>query len=171
LYAAAALFFTTSVLQGFRAHSGQGYGKLFTRENGILVTIETRRELEPGQYINIRIPSLSRSQSHPFVVTCWTGHGQKKLELFIQPLHGLTRKLYSLVEREGARIPLGPVSFTGPHGTPVKVASYQYLLLFASDCGIFALLAILERLLYGINSGEARAQHVNVFWEVNTRGK
>jgi hypothetical protein len=169
LYIATGIFIVTSAVEGviLPYHCGiLAYGKdkkvprveeIFKypgEDDGpVQVTILPKEPLkmEAGQYINICIPSLSVwsfMQSHPFVVTSWTGKQQTKLELIIEPRRGWTKKLRSrAITASGQSGGLGRVLFTGPHGVPVPVDEYEYIFIVVSGYGIIAHLPLLERLV------------------------
>ncbi|KAH8587310.1 hypothetical protein B0O99DRAFT_694581 [Bisporella sp. PMI_857] len=156
---------------------GEIFKLLNEDDNGpIQLTIDTQTPLkiDAGQYINIFIPSLgvrSIIQSHPFVVTSWTGKEQTKLELLIEPRRGWTRKLQSrAVAMSRQNGGLGRVLFTGPHGAIVPIGDYQYILMIATGYGITAQLPLLERLVQGTLAREVRARRVCLVWEFENIG-
>jgi hypothetical protein len=132
-------------------------------------------KMEAGQYINICIPSLgvwSFMQSHPFVVTSWTGKQQTKLELIIEPRRGWTKKLHSrAITASWQSGGLGWVLFTGPHGVPVPVDEYEYIFMVVSGYGIIAHLPLLERLVQGTLAREVRARRICLVWEFDDIGE
>lgn len=132
-------------------------------------------EMEAGQYINLWIPSQDWSsciQSHPFVVVSWTGRQQKKLDLVIEPRRGWTKKLHArALTTSGQNAGLGQVFFTGPHGIPVPVDKYEYIVIIASGYGITAVLSILERLVQGTLAHEVRARRIRLAWNFEDIGR
>lgn len=123
-------------------------------------------EIKPPQHINIWIPSLGVwyfMQSHPFVVTSWTGKKQTSLELLIEPRHGWTKRLQSrAITASGHSGGLGRVFFTGPHGISLPVDEYEYVFMVTSGYGIIPQLPLLERLVQGALAHEARARRIRL---------
>lgn len=141
----------------------------------VTILLQTPLAIEAPQYINIWIPSLgirSSMQSHPFVITSWTGKKQTNLELLIEPRHGWTKRLRSrAVTASGHNGGLGRVLFTGPHGAPVPLYGYEYFFMVASGYGIIPHLPLLERLVQGTLAREVRARRICLVWEVEDIGK
>jgi len=111
-------------------------------------------KVEPGQYINLWIPSVSFwafLQSHPFVVTSWADGRQDTLELFVEPRKGLTRELLSHAETDGAGDTKSSrwALFSGPHWRSAAVGDYENVLMIADGFGIAAHLPYLKRLIHG----------------------
>jgi hypothetical protein len=76
-------------------------------------------KVEPGQYINLWMPSVSLSswmQTHPFTVVSWSRDRQDTIELLLQPRDGLSADLvgYAPAAKESSISFLA--LFTGPHG-------------------------------------------------------
>jgi NAD(P)H-flavin reductase len=102
-------------------------------------------------------------QSHPFVVTSWTGKKQTSLELLIEPRHGWTKRLQSrAITASGHSGGLGRVFFTGPHGISLPVDEYEYVFMVTSGYGIIPQLPLLERLVQGALAHEARARRIRL---------
>jgi NAD(P)H-flavin reductase len=192
-YIAAGIFTLSSVAEGgillcYNRILARGKDKMMSRvgeifkylgedDSPVQVTIFPKEPLEmkAGQYINICIPSLgvwSFMQSHPFVVTSWTGKQQTKLELIIEPRRGWTKKLHSrAITASGQSGGLGRVLFTGPHGVPVPVDEYEYVIMVVSGYGIVAHLPLLERLVQGTLAREVRARRICLVWEFEDIGE
>jgi NAD(P)H-flavin reductase len=141
----------------------------------VTILLQEPLEVKPPQHINIWIPSLGVRyllQSHPFVVTSWTGKKQTSLELLIEPRHGWTKRLQSkAVTKTGHSGGLGRVLFTGPHGISVPVDEYEYVFMVASGYGIIPHLPLLERLIQGALAHEVRARRICLVWELEDIGE
>jgi NAD(P)H-flavin reductase len=138
----------------------------------LTILLKKPLEMDAGQYINICIPTLGRVQSRPFAVVSWTGKQQKKLDLVIEPRRGWTKRLHSrALTASGQNGGLHRVFFTGPHGIPVPVGRYEYILMIASGYGIIAHLPLLERLVQGALAHEVRARRIRLVWEFDDIGK
>ncbi len=132
-------------------------------------------KVEPGQYINLWIPSVSFwafLQSHPFVVTSWADGRQDTLELFVEPRKGLTRELLSHAETDGAGDAKSSrwALFSGPHGRSAAVGDFENVLMIADGFGIAAHLPYLKRLIHGYNARKVRARRIHLVWQLRDIG-
>lgn len=181
LYLCAALFLSTLLLQTgimlyrngiFRYGSSRAD---ITHVHGavkISIKLSQQVKIEPGQYVNIWVPSLSFwsfLQSHPFVVTSWGSESQDTLELFVQPRKGLTKQLLRHAEADGIGSRL--VLFSGPHGMSAPVGSYESVLMIADEFGIAAHLPYLKRLIYGYNARNVRTRRIHLVWQMQDIGR
>jgi predicted ferric reductase len=141
----------------------------------LTLRLKDRLKVQAGQYINMWIPSLglfSGIQSHPFVVTSWTGKRQGHLQFLIQPRGSWTQRLNSRATKEsGQDGGLSRVFFTGPHGISPPVDDYEYIFMVASGYGIVAHLPLLERLIQGTRAQEVRARRIRLVWEFADVGR
>lgn len=132
-------------------------------------------QIDAGQSVNIYIPSLglrSKFQTHPFVVASWTGKRPTELKLLIEPRGRWTQKLQSRASTESGQTGgLGWVIFTGPHGTPVPIEDYEYVVMVADGYGIVAQLPLLERLVQGALAREVRSRRIRLVWEFQNIGE
>lgn len=153
-----------SVIEIFRHRGDDG-----RRPIQLTLLLKDHVKMKAGQYINMWIPSLGRLwqiQSHPFVVTSWTGKRQGHLEFVIEPRGSWTKRLYShAMNVSGQDGGLHRVLFTGPHGASPPVEEYEYIFMVASGYGIVAQLPLLERLVQGARAREVRARRVRLVWE------
>ncbi|KAH2362573.1 hypothetical protein KXV98_004922 [Aspergillus fumigatus] len=130
--------------------------------------------VEPGQYINLWIPSVSLwswTQTHPFTVTSWSQSAQDTLELLVQPRRGLSADLLRYA-------PVAPESsmsfsalFTGPHGTSEDVSHYESVLVIASGFGIAAAVPYLKKMIYGYNTCTSQVRRLHLVWQVESIGE
>ena len=129
--------------------------------------------IEPGQYINLWLPSASFwafGQCHPFVVTSWSPTPQTTLDLFIQPRRGFTRNLLHLarpVKEPSFRLAL----FSGPHGQNFSVGQYEKVMMVADGAGIAAQLPYLRRLIHGYHARQVFARRIHLVWQISDIGK
>jgi predicted ferric reductase len=141
----------------------------------LTLLLKEQLKMKAGQYINMWIPSLgflSRMQSHPFIVTSWTGKRQSYLEFVIEPRGSWTRRLHSrALTVSGQKGGLHRVFFTGPHGISPPVDGYEYVFMVASGYGIVAHLPLLERLVQGTRAQEVRARRIRLVWEFADIGR
>lgn len=181
LYIYAALFLTTLLLQtgsvlyrnGIFRH-GSSRADITHIHGAVKISIKLSQpiKIEPGQYVNIWVPSVSFwsfLQSHPFVVTSWGSESQDTLELFVQPRKGLTRQLLGHAEADGKGSHL--VLFSGPHGMSAPVGSYETVLMIADGFGIAAHLPYLKRLIYGYNARNVRTRRIHLVWQMRDIGR
>lgn len=163
-------------------------GKNFARlratgsEGIITATIELPRPLiiNPGQYLNIWIPSLSLFSSHPFTVTSWAPFPQERIELLIEERSGFTAELFrrSCIEgRLGGREAQQKaqngyrVFFSGPHGSSMPDWEFDSVLIFATEFGIATILPYLTKLCHGYKERKGRCKRVRLVWRVYPDGE
>ena len=130
-------------------------------------------KVEPGQYLNLWMPSVSLSaclQSHPFVVTSWADTQQTTLDFFIQPRRGFTRDLLYLA-RTSAQTKTSWVAFSGPHGRPVQVEKYEKVFLMADGAGIATQLPFLKKLIHLYQARRAFTRKIHLVWQISDIGK
>lgn len=151
---------------------------LITQPHGavkINIHLSKAVKVEPGQYINLWIPSVSfRSflQSHPFVITSWADGWQDTLELVVEARKCLTRELLSHAETEGPGdaktscwvLFSGPHG-SGPHGRSAAVGDYKNVLMIADGLGIAVHLPYLKRLIHGYNARKVRTRRIHLVWQ------
>ncbi|KAJ3453493.1 hypothetical protein MRS44_013555 [Fusarium solani] len=113
----------------------------------VLVRLQSRLKVEPGQYINLWIPSslLSTLQIHPFTVASWSPDAAETLVVFAEIRKGFTSSLRNKVRFGDSQ---SFAMFTGPHGSRLPVDKYDHVLLIATDLGIVALLPYLQWLTH-----------------------
>lgn len=152
-----------------------------SEENNTIVTAARIRVLlprpvhvEPGQYINIWIPSVSLwswAQTHPFTVISWSRGKQDNMELLVQPRHGLTADLVRHPSID-AKISLSFLTlFTGPHGMSEDVGNYESALLIASGFGVAATIPYLKKMIYGYNAWTLQVRRLHLVWQVDSIGE
>ncbi|KAF7712893.1 Cell surface metalloreductase [Penicillium ucsense] len=149
-----------------------------SQENGNTVTAAHIRvvsprpvKVEPGQYINLWLPSVglwSWAQTHPFTVTSWSRGKQNTMELLVQPRRGMTSNLL----RYATVAPDSSVSlfalFTGPHGKSVDVGQYETALMIASGFGIAATIPYLKKMIYGYNTCTLQIRRLHLVWQIES---
>lgn len=140
----------------------------------IRVVLPRPVKVEPGQYINLWIPSVglwSWTQTHPFTVTSWSRGEQDSIELLVQPRRGMTSNLL----RYATVAPDSSVSFlaffTGPHGTSEDVSQYETALMIASGFGIAATLPYLKKMIYGYNTCTLQVRRLHLVWQIESIGE
>lgn len=139
---------------------------------GVRIYLEKPVTTQPGQHINLWIPSVSFwsfTQSHPFVVISWADGPQEILELFVEPRRGLTRELLLHAESQHKSSPL--VLISGPHGRSEAVDGYESVLMVASGFGIAAQIPYLKRLIHGHNAHTVHTRRIHLVWEFRDIGE
>jgi NAD(P)H-flavin reductase len=123
-------------------------------------------KIDPGQYVNIWIPSASFwsiVQTHPFTVVSWSHKPQDHLDLFIKRRKGFTNDLYSLSE-------YGPttsiVMFTGPHGQSFSTDKHETIIMIATGFGIAAHLPYLKKLIYDHHMRKIPLRRLHLIWQI-----
>ncbi|CEO59625.1 hypothetical protein PMG11_04294 [Penicillium brasilianum] len=137
----------------------------------IRVALPRPVKVEPGQYINLWVPSVtlwSWTQTHPFTVTSWSRGKQDTLDLLVQPRRGMTLDLLRCTTVN----PDSSVSllalFTGPHGTSEDVSHYETALMIASGFGIAATLPYLKKMIYGYNTCALQVRRLHLVWQIDS---
>ncbi|KAJ5640294.1 uncharacterized protein N7484_008156 [Penicillium longicatenatum] len=128
-------------------------------------------QVEPGQYINLWIPSVSIGswmQTHPFTVTSWSRRRQDTLKLLVQPRHGFSGNLV----RHGSLGVKTSISFlalfTGPHGITENTDHYETVLLVTSGFGIAASIPYLKKMIHGYNTCISHVRRLHLVWQIET---
>ena len=180
LYLSAALFAMSFVLQAGSILYRNNLLRLdpaqvsITYDSADRATVKARIKLsrpldvQPGQYINVWIPSISAwsfLQSHPFTVTSWAEGGQDTLEVYIKSRRGFTRDLFcAAAEGSAARSRL--LLFIGPHGISAPVGDYDNVLMIADGAGIAAQVPYLKKLIYGYNVRRVYTRRIHLIWQL-----
>ncbi len=142
----------------------------------ISLIVHGKLKINPGQYINLWIPSVSFwsfLQSHLFIVASCEEGEQTNLELLVDPQKGFISKLQRLARYESgsnwndSRIAL----FTGPHGASAPLGEYERVLMVASGFGIVAQLPYLRQLIQGYNDFTTRTRRIRLVWQLENIGK
>ena len=185
LYVSAGIFGITSVIQLFAifyrnsVFRGRFPRAVVTKAGGgfrISLTVPGRLKINPGQYINLWIPSVSFwsfLQSHPFIVASCEEGEQTNLDLLVEPQKGFTSKLQRLARYEGGsdRSDFRLALFTGPHGASAPLGEFERVLMVASGFGIVAQLPYLRQLIRGYNAFTTRTRRVRLVWQLEKIGK
>ncbi|KAH7112390.1 hypothetical protein EDB81DRAFT_848884 [Dactylonectria macrodidyma] len=144
----------------------------------IVIRLQTRLKLEPGQYINLWIPSgiLSALQLHPFTVTSWSSDPTDTLVVFAKIRQGFTSNLSKQLKAGDSQ---KWAMFTGPHGSKLPVDRYDSVFLVATGFGIVALLPYLQWLTYANHAHQLEShapnpkayRRVHLLWSVDDWGE
>ncbi|KAJ5982690.1 hypothetical protein N7451_012790 [Penicillium sp. IBT 35674x] len=127
--------------------------------------------VEPGQYINLWMPSVnlgSWMQTHPFTITSWSKRRQDTLKLLVQPRHGFSGDLV----RHGSLGVKTSISFlalfSGPHGITENTDHYETALLVTSGFGIAASIPYLKKMIHGYNTCTSDVRRLHLVWQIET---
>ena len=134
--------------RSFRGDATVVQSKVFGGAEGRFLAIEVQtarfRCTEPGQYFFVRVPSLARTQWHPFSVA--SAPDERTTEIVLKDLGDWTHQLCSEPAKHlptGARIRLD-----GPYGRlGVPIASYDAVLMCCGGIGCTPLLSVLSWLI------------------------
>ena len=142
----------------------------------ISLTVYGKLKINPGQYINLWIPSISFwffLQSHPFIMESCEEGEQTNLELLVNPQKEFTSKLQRLARYKSgsnwndSRIAL----FTDPHGASTPLGEYERVLMVALGFGIVAQLPYLRQLIQGYNNLTTRTRRIRLVWQLENIDK
>lgn len=136
----------------------------------VLATIKLSRpvNIEPGQYLNLWVPSVSLLSSHPFVIASWFPGPQTSLDLVIEQRRGFTRQLRRRAVVESAQHMSSRTIFSGPHGRSAQVLAYDCVLLFATGFGIVPMLPYLQKLWHGYKERKGHTKRIHLVWQGRT---
>lgn len=140
----------------------------------VLLVLPRPVHVEPGQYINLWIPSVcfgSWMQSHPFTVTSWSRGEQDSLRLLIQPQRGFSRDLARRCNLGMKGTDSFLALFTGPHGITKVIDRYETVLLVASGFGIAASIPYLKKMIHGYNTCTSHVRRLHLVWQVENIGE
>lgn len=107
-------------------------------------------EYHPGQYAEIKIPSISQSEWHPFTIASAPGTKDHEVTFYIKAAGRWTNQLYDLVESASAPGPMEDVvvRIRGPHGAPAQnYLAYKHLIVIGSGIGVTPLLSVWQHLV------------------------
>ncbi|CAG7933056.1 unnamed protein product [Penicillium olsonii] len=148
-------------------------GEIFPNRTAANIQIILPRpvQVEPGQYINLWMPSVSLwswTQTHPFTVTSWSRGRQGTLKLLAQPRKGFSADLI----RHGAlptdRLISFLTLFTGPHGITEDVGPYETTLIIATGFGIVTSIPYLKKMIHGYNTCTSHTRRLHLVWQVDS---
>mmetsp|Transcript_12 Transcript_12/g.13 ORF Transcript_12/g.13 Transcript_12/m.13 type:complete len:742 (+) Transcript_12:165-2390(+) len=105
-------------------------------------------EYQPGQYAELKIPSISQSEWHPFTIASAPGKDHEAA-FYIKAVGRWTNQLYDLVASASAPGPSEEVvRVRGPHGAPAQnYLAYKHLIVIGSGIGVTPLLSVWHHLV------------------------
>lgn len=110
-------------------------------------------EYRAGQYADVMIPSLSRSQWHPFTIA--SAPHEPELRFYIKSVGDWTKKLYALLEEmtaNGAQDVI-EVHIRGPYGAPAQhVGQFDSVVLISGGVGATPFCSIVKNAVHIIES-------------------
>lgn len=131
-------------------------------ENDLVVQMVVRNPnfvYQPGQYAEINIPEISKSEWHPFTIASAPSNGTNSkeyghVEFFIKSSGKWTSALYELASRNpnnqylnGTKI-IAEVGLRGPFGAPAQnYNDFDHLVVVGSGIGVTPLLSIWKHLV------------------------
>ncbi len=120
---------------------------------------------QPGDYIFLKIPRVSRFEWHPFTISS-NPEEQSLLSVHIRSLGNWTRAVYSLVESLSRKKQRLPVEIRGPYGTPsTRIFHSKCAVLIGAGIGVTPFASILRSILYRREHGEElKLQKVYFYW-------
>jgi FAD-binding domain. len=131
-------------------------------------------QIEPGQYINLWMPSVSLwswMQTHPFTVASWSRGKQDTLKLLVQPRNGFSADLVRHVSLAAESSISFLTLFTGPHGLTEDVEPYETALVIASEFGIATSIPYLKKMIYSYNTCTSHIRRLHFVWQVESIGE
>ncbi|KAI5776947.1 hypothetical protein EDC01DRAFT_680112 [Geopyxis carbonaria] len=132
----------------------------------ICVTLAKPWKLGPGQYVYLRIPSVSSGsifQSHPFALAWWDvdSHGRSRgsrAYFLVEPRNGFTKKLLDCRGNQTQAI------IEGPYGQARDLGLYGTVLMVASGMGIIGQLPYIRKLVEGHGQRIVRTKSIHLIW-------
>ncbi len=124
-----------------------------------------RFEYQPGDYLFLKIPRLSRFEWHPFTISS-NPEWREGLTLHVRSLGNWTRALYRFAEKSGKKDYPLPAEIRGPYGTPsTRIFRSKCAVLIGAGIGVTPFASILRSILYRREQGEdLKLQKVYFFW-------
>ncbi|EED16119.1 hypothetical protein TSTA_012280 [Talaromyces stipitatus ATCC 10500] len=125
----------------------------------VRIALTRPMKTEGGQYINLRIPSVSWwswAQVPPYIVTSWSHRPQETLDLQIQPRRGFSGDLLKHALAASPRSASFLALIIGPHGLSENVDRYESVMLVTNGFGIAAAIPYLKKLIYSYNTSASR---------------
>ena len=123
-----------------------------------LVVSNPKYVYQPGQYAEINIPTISKSEWHPFTIASapisGKGKGAGEVEFFIKACGKWTENLYELASRcpgnvyaNGTKV-IPEIGIRGPFGAPAQnYFDYQHIICIGSGIGVTPVLSIWKHLV------------------------
>jgi predicted ferric reductase len=141
-------------------------------ENCIKVTVPTQMTWKPGQYVYLRMPSISVFENHPFTISSLCsqdfpseyGDEYRDCTLVFRPFGGFTRKVLNTAIANGP-LKTYRAYLEGPYGGMQReLAAFETVILFAGGSGITAIVSQLLNLIKRMRDGKAVTQKIEVIW-------
>ena len=141
-------------------------------ENCIKVTVPTQMTWKPGQYVYLRMPSISVFENHPFTISSLCsqdfpseyGDEYRDCTLVFRPFGGFTRKVLNTAIANGP-LKTYRAYLEGPYGGMQReLAAFETVTLFAGGSGITAIISQLLNLIKRMRDGKAVTQKIEVIW-------
>lgn len=107
-------------------------------------------DYQPGEYVFVRHPTVSRREWHPFTVTT-NPEDRENLELHVRSVGTWTRRLNALAAQDPARRPDGweTVYLDGPYGSPASdIFDSRVPVLIGAGIGVTPFASILRSILH-----------------------
>ena len=130
---------------------------------------------QPGDYVFVKCPSLSKYEWHPFTISS-APEMQDVLSVHIRSAGSWTGKLYQLFREQHEQWirsgnskyePGVLVHLDGPYGTPsTHIFESKYAILIGAGIGVTPFASILKSMLYRSQHGSSgmRLQKVHFYW-------
>ncbi len=121
---------------------------------------------QPGDYIYLRIPRVSRMETHPFTISS-NPEEKEYLSVHIRTLGNWTKAVSRLFtdELSGSERRI-PVMFVGPYGTPSnRIFKAKHAILIGAGIGVTPFASILRSILHRRLAKEPmKLERVHFFW-------
>lgn len=143
-------------------------------ENCIKVTIPTQMRWKPGQYVYLRMPSISVLGNHPFTISSLCsedfpseyGESYRDCVLVFRPYGGFTREVLNQAIEKGP-FHTYRAFLDGPYGGMRRdLAAFDTCILIAGGSGVTALMSQLLNLIKRMRDGKAITRKVVVVWSM-----
>ncbi len=145
----------------------------FVREAAVLPSgvsrLRVRRPerftFQPGDYLFLKVPTVSRFEWHPFTISS-SPEEEKDLSVHVRQLGNWTKALYDVVKNLPTDDPYLPVEIRGPFGAPsTRIFHSPCAVLIGAGIGVTPFASILRSILYRRQKGEElKLQKVYFYW-------
>ncbi len=120
---------------------------------------------QPGDYVYLRVPSVSRFEWHPFTLSSHP-EDAKTLSVHVRAAGNWTKALAKMVEAQQGKDKTMPSAIGGPYGTPSnRIFRAKHVILVGAGIGVTPFASILRSLLARhVSKERTKVETVKFVW-------